>query len=219
MQKRRFVVAGLAATALAACRSASAPPPIVMAPGTGVVTAGSAAAIAAAEKAAAQFAPADVEFMSGMIPHHAQAIIMARWTMTHGARADVKVLAQRIVIAQTDEIRMMQRWLRERGQPVPDSMSTKHVMKMGDMMHETLMPGMLTDEQMKALDGARDSRFDRLFLTGMIAHHRGAITMVHELLSHGDAGHDDLVFRFASDVEADQTAEVHKMLQMLETVP
>jgi uncharacterized protein (DUF305 family) len=190
-----------------------------MAPGTGVVTANSAAAIAAAEKAAMQYAPADVEFMQGMIPHHAQAVIMARWTMTHGARADVKVLARRIVIAQTDEIRMMRRWLGERGQTMPDSLSTKHVMKMGDMVHETLMPGMLTDEQMKTLDAARDSQFDRLFLTGMIAHHRGAIAMVRELLRHGDAGHDDIVFRFATDVEADQTAEVHKMLLMLETVP
>jgi uncharacterized protein (DUF305 family) len=81
------------------------------------------------------------------------------------------------------------------------------------------MPGMLTDEQMKSLDGARGSQFDRLFLTGMIAHHRGAIAMVRELLTHGDAGHDETVFRFATDVEADQTAEVHKMLQMLETVP
>jgi uncharacterized protein (DUF305 family) len=190
-----------------------------MAPGTGVVTAGSAAAIATAEKEAMKYAPADVDFMQGMIPHHAQAVIMARWSLTHGARADVKVLAQRIIIAQTDEIRMMRRWLGERHQTVPDSMSTKHLMKMGDMMHEMLMPGMLTDEQMKTLEAARDSQFDRLFLTGMIAHHRGAIAMVRELLSHGDAGHDDTVFRFAADVEADQTAEVHKMLLMLETVP
>jgi len=192
-----------------------------MAQGTGVVTAGSAAAIAAAEKAAAAFAPADVEFMQGMIPHHAQAVIMARWAATHGARADVKVLCERIAIAQTDEIRLMRRWLGERQQEVPDSMSTRHVVKMGGggMVHETLMPGMLTDDQMRALDAARGSQFDRLFLTGMIAHHRGAITMVRELLGHGDAGHDDIVFRFASDVEADQTAEVHKMLLMLETVP
>jgi uncharacterized protein (DUF305 family) len=190
-----------------------------MAQGTGVVTAGSAAAIAAAEKAAAAFAPADVAFMQGMIPHHAQAVIMARWAATHGARADVKVLCERIAIAQTDEIRLMRRWLGERQQEVPDSMSTRHVVKMGGMVHEMLMPGMLTDDQLRALDAARGSQFDRLFLTGMIAHHRGAITMVRELLDHGDAGHDETVFRFASDVEADQTAEVHKMLLMLETVP
>ena len=190
-----------------------------MAPGAGVVTANSAAAIAAADKAAAAFAPADVEFMQGMIPHHAQAVIMARWAATHGARADVRILCERIAVAQADEIRMMRRWLAERNQEVPDSMSTRHVMKMGDMVHESLMPGMLTDEQMKALDAARGSAFDRLFLTGMIGHHQGAIAMVRELFAHGDAGHDETVFRFATDVEADQTTELHKMLLMLETVP
>jgi uncharacterized protein (DUF305 family) len=190
-----------------------------MAAGAGVVTANSAAAIAAADKAAAAFAPADVEFMQGMIPHHAQAVIMGRWAATHGARADVRILCQRIVIAQGDEIRLMRSWLAERHQEVPDSMSTKHVMKMGNMEHEMLMPGMLTDEQMRALDAARGSTFDRLFLTGMMGHHQGAIDMVHELFSHGDAGHDETVFRFATDVEADQSAELHKMQLMLSTVP
>ncbi|HEX4681658.1 MAG TPA: DUF305 domain-containing protein [Gemmatimonadaceae bacterium] len=190
-----------------------------MAPGAGVVGAGSAAAIAAADRAAAQFAPADVAFMQGMIPHHAQAVIMARWAETHGARADVKILCQRIAVAQSDEIRLMRGWLGDRKQEVPDSTSTKHLMKMDGMVHEMLMPGMLTDEQMKALEAARGSSFDRLFLTGMMGHHQGAITMVRELFSHGDAGHDDTVFKFATDVEADQTAELHKMQLMLETVP
>jgi uncharacterized protein (DUF305 family) len=204
----------------AACQSAQHPPPsVTLAPGAGVVTAGSASAIAAAEAAARAYAPADVEFMQGMIPHHAQAVIMARWAVTHGARADVQILCRRIAIAQTDEIRMMRRWLAERGQSVPDSMSTKHVMKMAGVDHEMLMPGMLTDPEMAALERARGSGFDRLFLTGMIRHHQGALDMVHELLSHGDAGHDETVFRFASDVDADQTAEIHKMQLMLETVP
>jgi uncharacterized protein (DUF305 family) len=204
----------------AACRSAGrTPPSVVMAPGAGVVGANSAGAIAAAEKAALAFAPADVEFMQHMIPHHAQAVIMARWAATHGARADVKILCERIAVAQSDEIRMMRRWLSERRQEVPDSMSTRHVTKMGNMVHESLMPGMLTDDEMSALERAHGSAFDRLFLTGMIRHHRGAIAMVRELLKHGDAGHDETVFRFASDVEADQTTEVHKMLLILETVP
>ncbi|MEP6764316.1 MAG: DUF305 domain-containing protein [Gemmatimonadaceae bacterium] len=190
-----------------------------MAPGTGVVGAGSSRAIAQAEDAAKQFAPADVEFMQGMIPHHAQAVIMARWAATHGARADVKILCERIAIAQADEIRMMRAWLGERSQAVPDSNATRHVMKMGDMMHETMMPGMLTDEQMAALDKARGSQFDRLFLVGMMGHHQGAIDMVRELFSHGNAGHDDTVFRFANDVDADQSTELHKMRLMLETVP
>jgi uncharacterized protein (DUF305 family) len=203
-----------------ACQSVPhSAPSIAMAPGVGVVGAGSAAAIAAADRAAAQFAPADVEFMQGMIPHHAQAVIMSKWAASHGARADVQVLCRRIDIAQTDEIRLMRNWLAERHQEVPDSLSTKHMMKMDGMTHEMLMPGMLTDEQMKALDAARGSEFDRLFLTGMIGHHKGAIAMVRELFSHGDAGHDDTVFKFASDVEADQTAELHKMELMLETVP
>ena len=204
----------------AACQSTQhTPSAVTMAPGAGVVSAGSAAAIAAAEKSAEAFAPADVAFMQGMIPHHAQAVIMARWAASHGARADVQVLCERIAVAQADEIHLMRRWLADRKQEVPDSMSTRHVMKMGGMEHEMLMPGMLTDEQMRALDAARGSEFDRLFLTGMIGHHQGAIAMVRELFSHGDAGHDDTVFRFASDVEADQTAELHKMQLMLQTVP
>ena len=192
-----------------------------MAAGAGVVTnsATSRQAIAAADSAAAQFAPADVAFMQGMIPHHAQAVIMGRWAATHGARADVKILCERIVVAQGDEIRTMRRWLAERKQEVPDSMSTRHVMKMGGMVHESMMPGMLTDEQMAALDKARGSEFDRLFLVGMIGHHEGALSMVRELFSHGNAGHDDTVFKFANDVEADQSAELHKMRLMLETVP
>jgi uncharacterized protein (DUF305 family) len=216
----RVAFAFLPLALASACQSTRhAPPGVAMAPGAGVVGASSAAAIAAADRAAAQFAPADVAFMQGMIPHHAQAVIMARWAQTHGARADVKVLSQRIDIAQTDEIHLMRAWLAERKQEVPDSTSTKHVMKMDGTTHEMLMPGMLSDEQMRALDAARGSEFDRLFLTGMIGHHRGAIAMVRELFSHGDAGHDDTVFKFASDVEADQTAEIHKMLLMLETVP
>jgi len=205
---------------VSACQSAAhTPSTVAIAPGTGVVTAGSAAAIAAADKAAAAFAPADVEFMQGMIPHHAQAVVMARWAQTHGARGDVRVLCQRIAIAQTDEIHMMRRWLADRNQDVPDSTSMRHVMKMNGMTHEVLMPGMLSDEELHALDQARGSAFDRLFLTGMMRHHQGAIDMVHELFAHGDAGHDETVFRFATDVVADQTAEIHKMQLMLETVP
>ena len=210
----------LIAAGVTGCRSAApVPSSVVLAPGAGIVGAGSTAAIADADRAARAFAPADVELMSGMIPHHAQAVIMAGWAPSHGARADVRILCERIVVAQRDEIRLMRRWLADHGQEVPDSMSTRHRMKMGDMVHEMLMPGMLTDEQMAALDKARGSEFDRLFLTGMIRHHQGAIDMVNELFSHGDAGHDGTVFRFASDVIADQSAEVHKMLLMLETVP
>jgi uncharacterized protein (DUF305 family) len=192
---------------------------VTLAEGSGVVGTGSKDAIATAESEARKFAPADVEFMQGMIPHHAQAVIMARWAVARTSRHDLRVLSERIAIAQTDEIRLMRRWLRERGQSVPDSISTKHVMKMGATTHEMLMPGMLTDAQMAALDQARGVEFERLYLTGMIAHHRGAIEMVRTLLSHGNAGHDDTVFRFAADVESDQTTEIHKMLLIFESLP
>lgn len=210
------------ALALSACASAPTAKPITLAVGAGVVVPGSAAtrtALATADSAARAFAPADVEFMQGMVPHHAQAVIMAGWAASHGARADVQRLCLRIMAAQSDEIAMMRRWLRERNQTVPDSNATRHMMKMGDMVHEMMMPGMLTDAQMAELDGARGSRFDRLFLTGMIGHHRGAIDMVKTLLSNGNAGHDETVFRFANDVVSDQSAEITMMLRMLETVP
>jgi uncharacterized protein (DUF305 family) len=213
-------VASMGLVLVAGCHAAAPPATgVKMAAGAGVVGAGSGAAIAAAQRAAEQFAPADVEFMQGMIPHHAQAVIMARWAVTHGARADIRILCERIAVAQSDEIRMMRRWLGERKQDVPDSLATRHVMKMNGMVHETLMPGMLSDEQMRALDAARGAAFDRLFLVGMIGHHEGAIAMVRELFSHGDAGHDETVFRFAADVEADQSAELNKMRLMLQTVP
>src|SRR5215510_14265681 len=105
------------------------------------------------------YSDADVDFMAGMIPHHAQAVIMAGWAPTHGARQDVAVLCERIVVAQRDEIAMMQQWLRDRGLEVPDATSTRHKMKMNGMEHEMLMPGMLTDEQMAALDKARGPEF------------------------------------------------------------
>lgn len=207
----------LAATIVAGCSHATAPP--VMAAGSGIVTAGSAATIASADSTARLFTPADVDFMTGMVPHHAQAVIMARWCPSHGARADVKLFCEKIVIAQTDEIRLMRHWLADRGQPVPDSMSTKHLMKMAGMTHEMLMPGMLSDSQMVALDRARGSEFDRLFLVGMIGHHQGAIDMVQELFRQPRGGQEDVVFRFATDVLADQSAEIERMKIMLETVP
>ena len=216
---RRIPVLALAAIlgGLTACHHAASAP--LMAPGAGIVGAGSAEAIAAADRQAASWTPADAEFMTGMIPHHAQAVVMARWCPTHGARRDVALFCEKIVVAQTDEIRLMSRWLGERKLPVPDSLSTRHVMKMGDMVHEMLMPGMMTDEQMAELDKARGSEFDRLFLIGMIRHHEGAISMVNELFEQDGAGQEDVVFRFATDVLADQSAEIERMKVMLESMP
>jgi uncharacterized protein (DUF305 family) len=163
------------------------------------------------------YADADVDFMSGMIPHHAQAVIMAGWAPTHGARQDVGVLCERIVVAQRDEIHMMQGWLRDRGLPVPDEHSTLMHMKMPNgMVHDMLMPGMLTDDEMAALDKSRGPEFDRLFLEGMIKHHQGAIDMVEVLLKSYGGAQDETVFKFSNDVYADQNIEIDRMKQMLE---
>jgi uncharacterized protein (DUF305 family) len=161
------------------------------------------------------YADADVDFMAGMIPHHAQAVIMAGWAPTHGARKDVAILCERIVVGQRDEIAMMQTWLGDRGQEVPDATSTRHKMKMNGMVHEMLMPGMLSDEEMAALDRARGPEFDRLFLEGMIRHHQGAIDMVDVLFKSYGAAQDETVFKFASDVYTDQGIEIAKMHEML----
>jgi uncharacterized protein (DUF305 family) len=164
------------------------------------------------------YSDADIAFMTGMIPHHAQAVIMAGWAPSHGASSDIAILCERIVVGQTDEIRSMQEWLRDRGQPVPDAKSTRMKMTMNGVEHEHLMPGMLTDEEMAELDRARGSEFDRLFLIGMIKHHQGAIDMVNELFKAYGAAQDDVIYKFASDVFADQSIEIEVMNRMLESV-
>jgi uncharacterized protein (DUF305 family) len=160
--------------------------------------------------------PADVNFMSGMIPHHAQAVLMAGWAESHGARSDVRILCERIVVGQRDEIKLMQMWLSDHGQEVPDAAATRHRMVMNGMTHDMLMPGMLSDEEMAALDKARGPEWDRLFLLGMIRHHQGAITMVEELFASFGAAQDETIFKFASDVFADQSTEIDRMYKMLD---
>src|SRR5215471_11235178 len=161
------------------------------------------------------YSDADVEFMSGMIPHHAQAVVMAGWAPSHGARTDVAVLCERIVVGQRDEIAMMQTWLSDRGLEVPDATSTRHKMTMNGVTHEMLMPGMLTDAEMAELDRARGPEFDRLFLLGMIKHHQGAIDMVDVLFKAYGAAQDETIYKFASDVYADQSTEIRVMNEML----
>ena len=163
-----------------------------------------------------RYTDADITFMSGMIPHHAQAVVMAGWCGSHGARKDVTVLCERIVVAQRDEIAMMQQWLSDRGQRVPDATSTRHRMKMNGMEHDMLMPGMLSDEEMAALDRARGPEFERLFLEGMIRHHQGAIEMVDVLFKAYGAAQDETIFKFANDVQSDQSIEIDVMRKMLE---
>ena len=179
----------------------------------------SAAAIARARADSLRYpyTAADVHFMSGMIGHHAQAIVMAKWAPSHGADPAVQRLAERIINAQEDEIATMQRWLGDRLQPVPDAKPMSHDMAgMAGMDHSAMMmPGMLTDGQMKELDTARGPEFDRLFLTYMIQHHKGATAMVSTLFGTTGAGQDETVFKFASDVNVDQTTEIARMQRML----
>jgi uncharacterized protein (DUF305 family) len=161
------------------------------------------------------YSEADIEFMSGMIPHHAQAVLIAGWAGSHGARPDIRTLCERQVIAQRDEIAFMRTWLRDRGQPVPDANATHHRMKMNGVEHDMLMPGMLSAEQLAQLDKARGTEWDRLFLTFMIRHHEGALKMVDDLFKSYGAMQDDDVYKLASDIHADQEIEIERMHKLL----
>lgn len=158
---------------------------------------------------------ADVHFMSGMIAHHGQAIVMARMAPSHGASERIKTLCERIINAQQDEIASMQQWLRDRNQPVPSPDEHAGMMNMSGMDHEMLMPGMLTTAQIKQLDDSRGGEFDRLFLTFMIQHHRGAVSMVETLFGTQGAAQDQTIFKLASDINVDQTTEIDRMQGML----
>jgi len=160
---------------------------------------------------------ADVAFMTGMIAHHAQAVMIASWAPSHGASESVQALCARIVVGQQDEIALMQRWLKARGQPVPDP-NSPHAMMPG-MDHTMTMPGMLNADQLATLDQAHGTAWDRLFLTDMIQHHMGAITMVNALFETQGATQDETSFRLASDVYADQTTEIARMQKMLAALP
>jgi uncharacterized protein (DUF305 family) len=164
-----------------------------------------------------RYTAAGVQFTSGMIGHHAQAIAMSDWAPSHGASPAVQSLAQRIVVSQTDEIKFMQDWLRARNQVVPPADPRGYVMP--GMSGPMLMPGMLTPEQMTALDHSRGADFDRLFLSDMIMHHRGAIDMVQRLTATGQGdGEDDALMTYATNVAADQAAEIGRMGRMLSAV-
>ena len=216
LRARGTITALFCATAVAACSSAtgggrqmSTMP--ARAPGGGPA----AVAQARADSARHPYTEADIHFMSGMIGHHAQAIVMARWAPTHEASPAIRRLADRIINAQQDEIASMQRWLADRQLPVPEARPTGMRMMMNGVEHDMLMPGMLTESQMKELDQARGPEFDRLFLTFMIQHHRGAVSMVKDLFDSYGAGQDETVFKFASDVNVDQSTEIARMEKML----
>jgi len=169
------------------------------------------------------YTEADIRFMTEMIGHHAQAIQMARLAPGRAGSASVQTLARRIISSQEDEIVTMQQWLRERGQIVPEVSSDGLLVGGHDHSvhgdhhagHGSSMPGMLTDAQLRQLEAASGAAFDRLFLTYMVQHHRGAVAMVQELFSSYGAGQDEMVFKFASDVNVDQITEIARMQRML----
>ena len=200
---------------------------------TAIVSLTLALATVAAPDAAAQSRPAtaqsgkghtaaDAQFMRGMIAHHAQALVMAAMAPTHGASAHVGLFARKVMVSQRDEIELMESWLREHGEAVPDSndAGAHHAMHkdMNASDHATRMPGMLTAAQLAQLDQARDSTFDRLFLTSMIRHHEGALVMVARLFDTPGSGQSPEIFGFATGVDADQRAEIARMQGMLTTI-
>ncbi len=203
--------AGVASDRPAAAPASPAGPPPIIQPGAP----GQPSRVISAEKASdlsqVEYTGADIKFMQGMIGHHAQALEMVGLLKTRSGSADMKKLALRIELSQDDEINMMQRWLEVRRQQVPNR----------NAMHAhgaTLMPGMLTPDEMKQLTDATGAEFDRLFLEGMIKHHGGALAMVADLLATPGAAQESDVFAFVSDVEADQRMEIDRMGAMLVTI-
>lgn len=229
IQVHRIAVVLLTAGAVASCRSAAAvqPGPLagqtpqIIQPGAPGQPSRTTTAAESRDMSHLQATPVDVKFMQGMIHHHSQAVEMVELLKTHTPTHDMQLLGQRIEISQQDEIKMMQHWLTARGQEAPDPAATKMSMP-GMSMPGTdmpLMPGMLTPEQMERLAAAKGTAFDRLFLEGMIRHHGGALTMVHDLFATPGAGQDSEIFAFASDVDADQRMEIDRMSAMLKELP
>lgn len=172
------------------------------------------------------YTAADVRFLTHMIPHHAQAILMSRLASTHEASTEIRRLAARIINAQQDEIAIMQQWLADRQKPIPETHThlhppagsgdhSMHAQHLEQMQGHADMPGMLSAAQLAQLDAARGEEFDRLFLTFMIQHHRGAVAMIRELLATPGAAQDHTVFRLSADINVDQTTEIARMERML----
>ncbi len=219
----RIAALVLTTLAVASCRTAGRtagiepalpavqPGPPIIQPGAP----GEASRVISAEKAAdlsqVQYIGADIKFMQGMIGHHAQAVEMVALVPSRTSSEDMKKLALRIDVSQQDEIKMIQRWLEVRGQRLPDPRA--HLMN-----GATLMPGMLTPDEMARLAAAKGVEFDRLFLEGMIKHHAGALAMVDDLFSSPGAGQEPEIFSFASDVDADQRMEIDRMGAMLKEI-
>ena len=202
MTRPSLVIVLAIAAAVASCKSAP-PASAPQSPGS------KPAAVAALKPVLMPFTKADVDFMQGMIGHHAQALEMTALLYTRTNKPEMKLLAERIDVSQGDEIKMMKRWLEDRKQEVP----SEHAHHMGG----ALMPGMLTAEQMTKLGAAKGDEFDRLFLEAMIYHHFGAIDMVEKLLKEPGAAQQSEMFDFASHVDGDQRMEIARMRAMLKS--
>lgn len=209
----QYGVGALVAACTAACASTpaiTAPPrPPILQPGapgepTRTVTPGE-----AADLSHIRHTPADVRFMQGMIAHHAQAIEMAALRPSRSTAEALRVFVLRLELSQADEMKLMENWLRARGESVPDAHAHHG-------SQATLMPGMLTAEDMTSLAGASGTAFERLFLELMIKHHEGALIMVEQLFATPGAGQEPEMFAFASDVVDDQRIEIDRMARMLE---
>jgi uncharacterized protein (DUF305 family) len=188
---------------------ALAQPPVLVQPGAPGEPSKVVTSDQASDLSQVQYTGADIKFMQGMIGHHAQALEMVSLLQTRTHSPDMKKMAERIRISQEDEIKMMQSWLGKRGQQVPTG--KEHHTHAG-----MLMPGMLTDDEMKSLASETGKAFDKLFLESMIRHHQGALAMVKDLFATPGAAQDSDIFAFASDVEADQSAEIARMSAMRE---
>jgi uncharacterized protein (DUF305 family) len=161
--------------------------------------------------------PADTQFMQNMIMHHAQAVEMTALIDSHTENKDLRTLGARISRSQADEIKFMKRWLTARDESTSPPMH--HMPGMDMSSHQMLMPGMLTEKQMAALRKAKGQQFDKLFLSGMIQHHNGALIMVKELFDNAGAGQDAELFNFVTDVDSGQRAEIRIMQTMLGEKP
>ncbi len=216
-----ILLTGLIFFAVSGCRTTprSGPAPRIVQPGAPGQESRTVGAEAARDLSRVGATAGDIKFMQGMIHHHAQAIDMTELLKTRTAREDMKKLGLRIQVSQTDEIRMMQRWLQAHGAEAPDP----HAMHMPGMVmpgmdHGPMMAGMLTPDEMQRLAGLKGPEFDSFFLEGMIKHHGGAILMVQELFATPGAGQESTIYAFASDVVSDQQMEIDRMSGMLAAI-
>jgi uncharacterized protein (DUF305 family) len=197
----------VSAIALASCRATSVTAPIVQ-PGAPGQPGRVISAREAADLSNLRYTDAEIQFVRGMIDHHAQALEMTSLLPSRTFREDMRLLGRRIEISQADEIQMMREWLGARGEAAPDS-HAHHA------QGAVAMPGMLTGDEMRRLADAKGATFERLFLELMIKHHEGALMMVEQLFAAAGAGQQSDIYAFATDVDADQRIEIDSMRAML----